>query len=72
MSPADLDSAVTALLQRTRAAQNLPEQVSDPATLARVAALLTAGQRDSTPAAGPGCRKDQSAGRARGGRCGPA
>ncbi|CAN5827436.1 hypothetical protein BH24ACT2_BH24ACT2_16120 [soil metagenome] len=57
MSPADLDAAVTALLQRTRAAQNLPEKFTDPATLARVVALLDP-ERDSTPAAGPGRCKD--------------
>jgi hypothetical protein len=71
VSPADLDSAVTALLQRTRAAQNLPEKVTDPATLARIAVLLDP-ERDSTPAAGPGRCKDQSAGQARGGRRGAA
>jgi hypothetical protein len=57
VSPADLDAAVTALLQRTRAAQNLPEKFTDPVTLARVTALL-GPERGSTPAAGPGRCKD--------------
>jgi hypothetical protein len=56
VSPADLDAAVTALLQRTRPAQGLPEKVTDPATLARIVALL-GPVRGSTPAASPGrCR----------------
>jgi hypothetical protein len=57
VSPADLDAAVTALLQRTRPAQGLPEKVTDPGVLAKVAALL-GPTRGDTPAAGPGHRVD--------------
>jgi hypothetical protein len=62
-------TAAEALVARTCRAQGLPTVVDDPAVLDRVAALL-GSERDSTPAAGPGRCKDQSAGQGRGGRRG--
>jgi hypothetical protein len=52
VSPADLDSAVTALLQRTRAAQGLPEKIADVAVLDRVAALLSPERSGAAPVEG--------------------
>ncbi|MGI8711574.1 MAG: hypothetical protein ACR2LA_11345 [Acidimicrobiales bacterium] len=65
-------TAAVDLVKRTCAAQNLPEQVTDVAVLARVAALLGPA-RDSTPGTeSEGTAKTVSAGQARGGRCEPA
>jgi hypothetical protein len=71
VSPAELDSAVTALLQRTRAAQNLPEKVTDPAVLARVAALLDRVRVTAPGVESEGSAKTVSARQGRGGRHGP-
>lgn len=60
-------TAAIGLVRRTCAAQHLPEKVTEPAVLARVAALL-GPVRDAAPVSSPGRRKDQSAGQARGGR----
>ncbi len=43
-------SAAAELVRRTTATQGLPERVTDPATLARVAALL-AGRNEGGPKA---------------------
>lgn len=43
---ADVERQARELVQRTTRAQGLPERVVDPAALAQVAALLTAGERE--------------------------
>ncbi len=61
MTAAQLQSAASALLRRSTTAQGLPEQVTDPGTLTKVAALL-APERDSAPASSPGHCQGPSAG----------
>jgi hypothetical protein len=51
-------SAATDLVARSCTAQGICETVTDPAVLARVAALI-ASERGDAPAAGPGHRKDR-------------
>ncbi len=53
MIAAQLQSAASALLRRSTTEQGLPEQVTDPGTLTKVAALL-APERGSAPASSPG------------------
>ncbi len=61
MSPADLGSAASALVRRSTTEQGLPEQVTDPGVLTKVAALL-APERGSAPASSPGHCQGPSAG----------
>ncbi len=54
-------TAAEALVARTCAAQGLPEKVTDPGVLTKVAALL-APERGSAPASSPGHCQGPSAG----------
>ncbi len=60
MTPAQLREAARALVKRSTAAQGLPEHITDPAVLGRVAAIIG---RDTNPPSGvaSGPTKEESA-----------